>query len=134
MSRSPQPERLARFACHDRCQPDPARRSHHDRLLTVETDADAVVELFDLAVTWGELEHPTGELVPPAAWMEFAGRHRWRDPVRVERIFLLATDIAMRTVPAAPPLERLGIAAGSGLCPALVPPRRRPPSLTVAGR
>jgi ferredoxin-NADP reductase len=47
-------------------------------------------------------------------------------------IFGLATDIALRAVPApAPPV--LGLAAGSGICPVLdpvEPPRRR---LRVAG-
>ena len=111
---------LARLACHGGCRPDPARRAHHDRLLAVASDPDAALELFDLAVTWHELEYDADEMIAPARWLEFAQRHRWQDPARVERIFALATDIAMRALPAAAPL---GMAAGSGICPTLVPAR-----------
>ena len=120
---------LARLACHGGCRPDPARRAHHDRLLAVESDPDAMLELFDLAVTWHELEYDADEMIAPARWPEFAERHRWQDPARVERIFALATDIAMRAVPAVHPAV-LGMAAGSGICPTLAPARTH---LRVAG-
>jgi hypothetical protein len=123
--------RLARLACHGGCRPDPARRAHHDRLLGVESDPDAMLELFDLAVTWHELEYDADEMIAPARWPEFVERHRWQDPARVERIFTLATDIAMRAVPAAPAAP-LGMAAGSGICPTLAPAPSRP-HLRVAG-
>jgi len=120
------------LACHGGCRGDRARRAHHDRLLAVETDPDAALELFDLAVTWHELEYDTDEMVAPPRWVEFAERHRWQDPDRVARIFGLATDIAMRAVPAAPEAP-LSMAAGSGICPTLVPAAApRPTHLTVA--
>ncbi len=122
------PPRLTRLACHGGCRSDPARRAHHDRLLAVEADPDAVLELFDLAVTWHELEYDADEMIAPARWPEFAQRHRWQDPARVERVFALATDIAMRALPAAP----LSIASGSGICPILAPARSRP-HLRVTG-
>jgi hypothetical protein len=136
VSRSHHPERLARFACHGHCRPDPARRAHHDQLLRVETDTDAMLELFDLAVTWGELEYPADTMVAPAGWTDFAERHRWRDPERVLRIFGLATDIALRAIPPAPAPAELDMAAGSGICPVLVPDPTRvlAPRLTIAGR
>jgi hypothetical protein len=89
----------------------------------VETDPDAVVELFETAVTWAELEYPEDETIPPARWVEFAEKHRWRDPQRALRIFLLAADVAVRgTRPAPVPLVR---AAGDGVCPTLVPAPQR---------
>jgi hypothetical protein len=132
VSRSHQPDRLARLACHGQCRPDPARQAHHDRLLRVECDLDAMVDLFETAATWAELEYSTEETIAPHEWLEFVQRHRWHDPERMLWIFGLATDIALRAVPApAPPV--LGLAAGSGICPVLdpvEPPRRR---LRVAG-
>jgi hypothetical protein len=94
-----------RAARDGRCRPDPAGRAHHDLLLRVETDPDAMLELFDMAVTWAELDYPAGSTIPPARWPDFAQRHNWDDPERVTRIFDLATDIALRAVRAAPAAE-----------------------------
>lgn len=77
---------------------EPTLAEHHDRLLAVETDGDELLELFELAVTWGELDYSREALVPPQHWLDFALRHRWRDPDRMLRIFSLATDIASRSV------------------------------------
>lgn len=95
--RSPVTACPTRVACHVRCSRDPARRAHHDQLL-VDTDPDALLELFDLAVTWAELEYPADRMIPPDRWLEFAERHRWRDRERSLRIFGLAADIALRAV------------------------------------
>jgi hypothetical protein len=124
---------LTRLACHGQCRPDPDRQAHHNLLLRVETDPDALVELFETAVTWAELEYSPETTIPPHQWLDFAERHRWQDPERVQRIFGLATDIALRATPAPEPRE-LGMAAGSGICPTLdpvEPPRRR---LRLAGQ
>jgi hypothetical protein len=119
---------LTRLACHGHCWPDPARQAHHDDLLCVETDPDALLDLFETAVTWAELEYDTATTIPPAQWLDFAERHRWQDTERVMRIFGLATDIAMRPARLAPPAPApWGMAAGSGICPTLDPvdpPRR----------
>lgn len=104
MSPSHQPDRPARLACMGRCRPDPARRGHHDRLLLVESDPDALLELFDLAVTWSELVYPVATMIPPARWLDFAERHRWQDPDRSLRIFGLAADVALRSAPAPLPV------------------------------
>jgi hypothetical protein len=74
----------------------PALRRHHDRLLTVESDVDELLELVELAVTWGELDYSGAGVVPPGQWLEFAACHEWRDPDRAARIFSVATDIALR--------------------------------------
>ncbi|GAA3235583.1 hypothetical protein GCM10017691_33050 [Pseudonocardia petroleophila] len=86
-----------RAACTDGCTIDPALRAHHDRLLTVEHDADEVLELMELAVTWGELEYADEPLVGPDRWIEFAATHVWVDADRAERIFSLAADVAARS-------------------------------------
>lgn len=90
------PAGVSRLACRGTCRPAPARRAHHDRLLLVESDTDSMLELFDVAVTWAELEYPIAAMVPPGRWLDFVERHRWHDPERVARIFGLATDIALR--------------------------------------
>jgi hypothetical protein len=63
--------------------------------MTIEDDADVLLELMELAVTWAELEYTDTPTIPPDRWMTFAECHRWADPDRVERIFSVATDIAM---------------------------------------
>lgn len=73
---------------------DPALRSHHDRLLTVEAD---VAELLELAVTWGELDYSEAPVMGPSPWADFARPHFWADPQRAQRIFNLAADIAARS-------------------------------------
>lgn len=133
---------LTRLACHGQCRPDPDRQAHHDLLLRVESDPDALVELFETAVTWTELEYSPETTIPPHEWLDFVERHRWQQPERVARIFGLATDIALRGARVSTPaatgtaelhMPALGMAAGSGICPALdpvEPPRRR---LRLAG-
>ncbi|MEJ7726668.1 MAG: hypothetical protein WKH47_06590 [Actinomycetes bacterium] len=78
------------------CSVDPALRSHHDRLLTVETDVAELLELLELAVTWGELDYSHAPVVRPSRWVDFARQHSWADPRRAQRIFTLAADIAAR--------------------------------------
>ncbi len=96
-----------RAACTDRCAVAPELRRHHDRLLAVEHDADEVLELMELAVTWGELEYGEEPLLGPDAWVRFAETHVWVDPERAARIFSLATDVAAMGQPA-PRLLRAG--------------------------
>lgn len=79
--------------------PDRRRRVHHDRLLQVEDDVDELLALIELAVTWCELDYSEVAVVPPERWIEFAAAHAWRDPHRVERLFGLAADIALRSAP-----------------------------------
>jgi hypothetical protein len=90
-------ERVTTLPCHTGCRVDPALRRHHDRLLTVEFDVEELLELIELAVTWGELDYSGTGVVPPEQWLEFAACHEWREPDRAARIFSVATDIALRT-------------------------------------
>lgn len=79
------------------CCADSGRHPHHDRLLAVEIDINELLELIELAVTWGELDYSGTPVIPPEQWIDFAARHHWRDPERAMRIFSLATDIALRS-------------------------------------
>jgi hypothetical protein len=89
-------DRVAAQSCRAGCRVDPSLRRHHDRLLAVESDVDELLELIELAVTWGELNYCGVSVVPPGQWLEFAACHKWRDPERAARIFSVATDIALR--------------------------------------
>jgi hypothetical protein len=71
--------------------------AHHDRLLDVGDDAAAVLDLVELAVTWGELDYSDTGVIPPAMWLDFCSRHAWPDPEQAIRAFALATDVAMRS-------------------------------------
>ncbi|NMH97176.1 hypothetical protein [Pseudonocardia acidicola] len=130
MSRSAEFAPPTQLTCRVWCRPAPALRAHHDQLLRVERDTDAMLDLFELAVTWAELEYPAETTIAPSDWVGFAELHRWQNPQRVLRIFSLATDVAL-SGPAlrkrvGTPAAGLGLAAGSGLCPALLsPPQRR---------
>jgi len=81
------------LGCRVTCDFAGATVRHHGRLIAVEYDQDAVLELMELAVTWPELAYSKTETIPPNSWMTFAEAHRWADPDRVERIFSIATDI-----------------------------------------
>ena len=97
-----------RATCAPGCRPAPAHRAHHDRLLCVEHDADAVLDLMELALTWYELEYDPSTLLGPEQWTGLVAAHHWADADRVERIFGLALDVAARSRPA---LRMVGPAA-----------------------
>lgn len=79
--------------CRGACPAAAEHRRHHDRLLAVDTDVDAVVELFEIAVTWHELDWSDSDVVAPRHWAGFAAAHDWADPERAARVFGLAVDI-----------------------------------------
>lgn len=83
--------------CRAGCAVEPGLQAHHDRLRTVETDPDELLDLLELAVTWGELDYSGATLLGPSCWLDFAVRHDWQDRERALRIFSLATDIAARS-------------------------------------
>lgn len=83
--------------CGSRCSFGGPLTAHHDRLLAVETDLQALVELMELAITWGELDYSSTDVVAPALWTEFCAQHHWRDAATMTRVFGLATDAAMHS-------------------------------------
>jgi hypothetical protein len=91
-------------AAHARtsCCRDRATATHHDRLLQVDVDVDALLELLEMAVTWHELDYSHCAVIGPMAWSTFAEDHGWTRPERAEQAFALALDIVGRRV-AGPP-------------------------------
>lgn len=84
--------------CGRRCAfGDGPLAEHHDLLLRVETDLEALLEFMELAITWGELDYSDTDVVAPAMWAEFCAQHSWRDANTMRRIFDLATDMALRS-------------------------------------
>lgn len=69
---------------------------HHDQLLRVADTLENVVELLDLAVTWGELDYSEEHLISPSDWSAFLASHDWPDRALASRVFGLAGDIAAR--------------------------------------
>lgn len=95
MSAAVQAEAVRSIRCRTRCAF--GDHAHHDRLLAVEEDVDALLDLLELAVTWGELDYSTAAVIPPREWPAFLVQHRWKDTQRCERLFALATDIALHS-------------------------------------
>ncbi|MCW0212514.1 MAG: hypothetical protein OJJ54_04075 [Pseudonocardia sp.] len=123
---------LVNVACPAECRRDLARAAHHDRLLRIDADPDAIAELFEIAVTWAELEYPVEEMIAPAAWTDFAERHRWQHPDRALRLLALASDVALRGGRPAVAVrdETLSMASGDGICPTLVGTSRQAAAAT----
>jgi hypothetical protein len=92
-------------AAHARtsCCRDRAAAAHHDQLLTVDVDSEALLALLEMAVTWHELDYSECDVIGPLAWATFAENHRFTHPERAERAFSLALDIVGRGVAAPPP-------------------------------
>ena len=72
--------------------------AHHDQLLKVDQDVEQAMALFELAVTWGELEYSQAQLIGPSQWSGFVATHRWQDRGRAEELFSLAVDAASHSV------------------------------------
>jgi hypothetical protein len=86
-----------RLAClRGQCTAAIRQRAHHDRLLTVDTDTDVLLELLEIAVTWRELDYSEAPVIGPRGWLTFADDHAWRYPERASRAFSLALDIVGR--------------------------------------
>ena len=84
------------LTCGGECAVAARFPEHHDRLLALDSDADVLLELFEIAVTWHELDYSGSGLIDPSDWLSFAETHRWRFPERAHRAMVLATDIARR--------------------------------------
>lgn len=80
----------------DWCRAAVRHPAHHDRLLTVDTSVDALLELLEIAITWHELDYSETPVVGPQDWLAFADEHVWRYPDRASRAFSLAVDIVGR--------------------------------------
>ena len=90
-----------RGTCRGRCEFRDRTQWHHDRLLAILGDPDQLLELLELAVTWAELDYASRPVIPPHRWTSFLNSHNWPLPQHAERIFSLATDVAMTATRAA---------------------------------
>jgi hypothetical protein len=89
--------------CLGQCGEALRHPAHHDRLLTVDTNIDVLLELLEIAVTWYELDYSAASVVGPENWSSFADEHTWTVPTRAHRAFSLAVDIAGRRAVGMPP-------------------------------
>jgi hypothetical protein len=85
------------IGCGGTCGYAGPTRAHHDRLLAIAHDTSAVLDLMELAVTWGELDYSGTDVIPPDLWFQFCERHAWQDPELAMRTFALAGDVAMHS-------------------------------------
>jgi hypothetical protein len=90
-----------RDICRGRCEFRGQTEWHHNQLLGILSDPDGPLELLELAVTWAELDYSSRQVIAPHRWTSFLNSHNWPDPERAERIFSLATDVAMTATRAA---------------------------------
>jgi len=78
------------------CRFEQAAPEHHRRLVSLEAEPmAALVELIEMAATWGEIEY--GELEPvigPGDWIEFAQSHAWADDDRVFDALVALSSLA----------------------------------------
>jgi hypothetical protein len=86
------PARPAPSGCG--CELRLVQRTHHDRLLHVETDFAEAVDLVDVATRWREGRYEA-RWVHPGDWELFAAGHHWNDPDKVRVLFRLAADLAL---------------------------------------
>jgi len=82
-------------SCLRKCGFTSATKAHHDRLARIDQDLEEVLDLMELAVTWGELDYSRESVIGPDHWLDFAQTHTWQNPERAERVLSLATDVAM---------------------------------------
>jgi len=89
--------RILLIGCAGRCGYAGRTQAHHDRLLAIAHDTSAVLDLMELAVTWGELDYSEADVIPPDLWFPFCECHTWPDQEQAMRIFTLASDVAMHS-------------------------------------
>lgn len=86
------------MTCRGECPAAARYPDHHELLLAVDTDPEALLGLLELAVTWHELDYTDEPVVGPAEWLAFHGSHEWVFADRAERAFSLAVDIVGRRI------------------------------------
>ena len=76
---------------------------HHRRLVSLEAQPlTSLVELIEMAATWGEIEYgETEPVIPPSEWIEFAEAHAWTDGDRVFDALVALASLAPRRLPIA---------------------------------
>jgi hypothetical protein len=67
------------------CRFEQTAPDHHRRLVSLEAEPmTSLVELIEMAATWGEIEYGEVEpVIPPSEWIDFAEQHAWTEGDRV---------------------------------------------------
>lgn len=78
------------------CRFELSAPAHHRRLVSLESEPmTSLVELIEMAATWGELEFGEAEpVIPPTEWIEFAETHAWGDAARVFDALVALSSLA----------------------------------------
>ena len=86
-----------------RCRFAQTAPGHHHRLVSLEAQPlTSLVELIEMAATWGEIEYgETEPVIPPSEWIEFAEAHVWSDGDRVFDAFVALASLPPRARPLA---------------------------------
>ncbi|GAB3201192.1 hypothetical protein GCM10027062_22660 [Nocardioides hungaricus] len=82
------------------CRFEQSAPAHHRRLVALEHEPmTSLVELIEMAATWGELEFGESEpVIAPADWIQFAQEHAWSDADRVFDALVALSSIALSSV------------------------------------
>ncbi len=80
------------------CRFERTAPAHHHRLISLETaPMSSLVELIEIAATWGEIEYgETDPVIPPSEWIAFAETHAWDDSSRVLDAFIALASLVPR--------------------------------------
>jgi hypothetical protein len=91
------------------CRFERTAPAHHRRLVALEAQPlTSLVELIEMAATWGELEYgETEPVIPPSEWIDFAEEHAWTEGDRVFNALVALASL----VPPAPRTETASSAA-----------------------
>lgn len=96
------------------CRFEQSAPDHHHRLLALEREPmSSLVELIEMAATWGEIEYGEAEpVIAPSEWIEFAETHAWSDASQVYDALVALASLAparpvLATVTRLPVSERV---------------------------
>ena len=95
------------------CRFEQTAPAHHRRLVSLEAQPMmSLVELIEMAATWGEIEYGEAEpVIPPSEWIDFAEAHAWADGDRVFDALVALSSL----------VPRARTTAGAKPVPVLVP-------------
>jgi hypothetical protein len=85
------------------CRFEQSAPDHHRRLVALEREPmSSLVELIEMAATWGEVEYgETEPVIAPREWIEFAETHAWSDTTRVYDALVALASLAPARSPLA---------------------------------
>jgi len=104
------------------CRFEQTAPDHHRRLVSIEAEPmTSLVELIEMAATWGEIEYGEMEpVIPPSEWIDFAEEHAWTDGNRVFDALVALSSLAFPSR-ASGLASVTSLASAAGGLPALAP-------------